>query len=81
MTKHINAVTHQFNCETVPCQVLAALGSEAGRCLPRLCLPRAPFEECKTHLLSGHNISASVALGEIETMGKYVLTIFTLSII
>lgn len=47
------------------------LGSEAGRCLPGLCLPRAPFEECKTHLLSGHNISASVGLGETEAKEKY----------
>lgn len=70
-----------FYSETVPCLVLAALGSEAGRCLPRLCLLRAPFEECKTHLLSGHNISASVGLGEIEAMRKYVLILFTLSII
>lgn len=64
-----------FYSETVPCLVLAALGSEAGRCLPRLCLLRAPFEECKTHLLSGHNISASVGLGEIEVMRKMCINV------
>lgn len=35
-------------------------------CLSKLCLPGAQSEECKTHLLLGHNTSAFAALDETQ---------------
>lgn len=42
------------------------LGSEAGPCLPKLCHQGARSEECRTRLLSGHNISASAGLDKTK---------------
>lgn len=50
------------------------LGSEAGPCLPKLCLPGALSEGCRTRLLSGHNISASAGLGKIEQLQDWTFS-------
>lgn len=44
------------------CQAVAVLGPEVGAFLSKPCLLGELSEECRTRLLSGHSISASVGL-------------------